>query len=70
MTRDYKAEVLQFLTNAGSWVKVEVVHDAMRNASAIYRPWGHVSKALVELEREGLVEYQQRHDGEVWRIKS
>lgn len=69
MTRDYKAEVLQLLTEAGTWVRVDTIHDAMRNAVALYRPWGHVCKALDDLEHDGLVEYSQRHHGEVWRLK-
>ena len=70
MSRDYKTEVLQLLIEAGKWVNVEEIHNAMRNPSAIYRPWGHVSKALVELEAAGLIEYSQKHDGEIWRVKN
>ena len=51
MTRDYKAEVLQILTDAAGWIRIDAIHDAIRNASPLYQPWGHVSKALVELTK-------------------
>ena len=69
MSRDYKTEVLRLLIEAGSWVQTETIHNAMRNASAIHWPGGHVSKALVELEAAGLIEYSQEHYGEIWRVK-
>ena len=56
MTRDYKAEVLQILTDAAGWIRIDAIHDAIRNASPLYQPWGHVSKALVELCDAGVVE--------------
>ena len=69
MTRDYKAEVLQILTDAAGWICIDAIHDAIRNASPLYQPWGHVSKALVELCDAGVIEYDQRFHGEMWRLK-
>ena len=69
VNRKYKAEVLQLLTEAGTWLRIDAIHDAIRNAASLYQPWGHVSKALVELKDEGLVEYSQQHYGEMWRLK-
>ena len=69
MNRNYKAEVLQLLTDAGTWLRIDAINDAIRNASPLYQPWGHVSKALVDLKDEGLIEYSQPPHGEMWRLK-
>jgi hypothetical protein len=69
MTRDYKAEVLQILTDAKSWIRIDAIHDAIRNASPLYQPWGHVSRALGELSADGVAEYRQQYYGEMWRLK-